>query len=170
MKTLKIISIALVGLIVVCLSFLMWYSMHYSMDVIQPFEVNSPELSSRVLIASQGSEFKDEVVRELVAGLKSDSVYIRVIDVSQLSEINETEWSAIAILHTWENWKPQPDAKQFVENSKAPGKLVLLSTSGSGVDKMSGIDAISSASIKDQAPDLAHKMILRIKKILDSGS
>ena len=44
------------------LALVTWYFAHYSMDEAKPFEVNAPSAREHVLIATQGSAFKDAVV------------------------------------------------------------------------------------------------------------
>jgi hypothetical protein len=39
-----------------------WYRDTYSQEVAESFEVNSPELETKVLIATQGSEFKEALL------------------------------------------------------------------------------------------------------------
>jgi len=71
------------------------------MDVAESFEVNTPKSEIRVLIATQGSEFKDAVVAGVVDHLKRKGAYIKVIDVSALPQVNENKWNAVVVLHTW---------------------------------------------------------------------
>jgi hypothetical protein len=161
----KIIKV-LVTLIVLSLIFLTWYTFRYSMDVIKPFEVNDPKFSERVLIATQGSKFKEEVVTGIIGRLQSKEIYIQVIDVTQLPEVEAAEWSAIIILHTWENWKPQKDAEQFITRQTSIDKIIAITTSGSGNYTIKNIDAISSASLKQQIPELVNEITQRVEKIL----
>jgi hypothetical protein len=127
--------------------FLTWYKFHYSMDVVETFEVNTPEREPRVLIATQGSEFKDAVVVGVVGHLKQKHAYIKVIDVAALSQVNVDNWNAVVVIHTWENFKPQADAKAYLERVKDSSKVIVLATSGRGTNKIEGVDAISSASV-----------------------
>jgi len=65
-----------VAVAVAIFAFVGWYRLHYSMGVAQPFEVNDPHSQPRVLIATQGSEFKDAVVTAVVDHLKKRSAYV----------------------------------------------------------------------------------------------
>lgn len=42
------------------------------MDVAEAYEVNSPNLKQKMLIATQGSKFKDSIVSEIIEQYKSD--------------------------------------------------------------------------------------------------
>jgi hypothetical protein len=123
-----------------------------------------------VLVATQGSEFKDAVVGGVVEHLKARAVYVKVFDVSLLPAVNEDEWSAIVLIHTWEMRKPPAAVKTFVGSTRNSGKLVVLTTSGAGSFKMVGIDAISSASVVADAPSRAADIAVRVDDILGGSS
>jgi len=116
------------------------------MQIASTFEVNDPTYPLHILIATQGSDFKDSVVSGVINDLKSKPLYIKVVDVSELSSIKEEEWTSMIILHTWEYSRPQQDAKDFIERIKDKKKLIVLTTSGEGSFKINGIDGITSAS------------------------
>lgn len=157
------------AVVVAALAFATWYRFQYSMEAARSFEVNDPASQQRVLIATQGSAFKDAVMSGVVAHLKARPAYVKVIDVSELPEVKEDDWSAIVLLHTWEMSKPQADAKAFVERARDTGKIVVLSTSGAGDQKMQGVDAISSASVMADAADRVTKITARVDAILGAG-
>jgi hypothetical protein len=69
-----------------------------------------------------------------------------VVDVSALPSVNIDEWTAIVILHTWENWQPQKDAMLFIDRNPDLANIIVLTTSGQGDLKMETVDAITSAS------------------------
>jgi len=155
--------------IVVCIvGFFSWYKIRYSMDVVKPFNVLIQNAEHRVLIATQGSNYKDAVVSGVIEALKDRPVSINVIDVSGLSNIDINQWSALVVLHTWENWLPQPDAKQFIDDL-APSnieKVIVLTTSGRGDYKMFGIDAITSASVMSDVPRNVETVIQRLNALI----
>lgn len=161
-KLLITIAVVVAGLYL----FLSWYKYHYSMEVAESFEVNTPGLDRRVLIATQGSEFKEAVVAAVVERLRQQPIYIKVIDVSLLGGVDESKWSAVVVLHTWENWKPQLDAKRFMRQVERPERVVVLSTSGAGDEKMAGVDAITASSSMDKVPQYADAISARIARLL----
>ena len=167
MKLLKKVIIVFIILGALSIIFLTWYSVQHSMEEAKPFEVNDKGLSQRVLIATQGSKFKDVIVQETIGQLKSLPIYIKVVDVGQLTNVNESEWSAIVILHTWEYGKPQKDALDFVQRASSKNKVIVLCTSGSGKEKMEGIDGITSASWPEEVIDKRDEIVLRVKSILN---
>lgn len=146
--------------------FLSGYRYHYSMAVARSFEVNAPELDRRVLIATQESRFKEAVVDAVVSRLRQRPVYIKVIDLSLLSGVQAAEWSALVVLHTWENWKPQLEAKRFVRRANAPEKVVVLTTSDDGEEKLAGVEEILATAELTEAPLYAEAILARLEPLL----
>ncbi len=167
-RWIKIIAWVIGSVIVVVFLFALWYRETYSMNAAATFEVNSPSNRQHILIATQGSDFKDSVVHELVREFKSKQMYIKVIDITGLSQINEDAWTALIILHTWEYSKPPEDVKIFVERAKNKKKLVVLSTSGDGNYKIDGIDAITSASKLSNVSIKSAEIISRVNNLLST--
>jgi hypothetical protein len=150
--------IVFLGLGLISIATLSWYAYRYSMEPITGFEVNSDTLSTRVLIATQGSEFKEAVVSKVIETLKSKGIYFRIIDVSVLRTIDEEEWDAIVILHTWEYSRPPKSVAEFIARTNTNGKCMTVTTSGSG-SKMPGVDAISSASKASEEDNVARAIV-----------
>jgi hypothetical protein len=166
MRRWRKLLLAAATLVVASIAFAGWYRFHYSMDAVRGYEVNDPGAARRVLIATQGSEFKDAVVAGVIAHLKARSVYVKVIDVSSLADVNEDNWNAIVLVHTWEMRKPPAAVKQFMDRTRDARKIVDLTTSGSGDFKLEGVDAISTASVVADAPARAAEVARKVDDIL----
>jgi hypothetical protein len=148
--------------------FVAWYWAHYSMEPAREFEVNrgdSPR--AKVLIATQGSAFKDSIVAGVVVHLQPRPVYVKVIDVAELGAVEDADWDAIVVIHTWQMSEPPPDAQRFISRARNPHKVIVLSTSGGGALKMAGIDAISSASEMIDVPQRVAEIDARVDSLLD---
>jgi hypothetical protein len=143
-----------------------WYLSRYSMEVIDGFEMNDTTHPDRVLIASQGSDFKNAVVAEVTAHFTGKPVYMKVVDVTELGKEQSAEWVAILVLHTWEKWKPQPDAAAFLSNVVDRDRVMVVSTSGSGDEQIVDVDAITGASEMETVPEVASQCIKHIEKWL----
>jgi hypothetical protein len=139
-----------------------WYWFRHSMAPAASFAVNEPGLPQHVLIATQGSAFKDAIVRGVVERLEQRPLYIQVVDVTGLASIDERDWDAIVVLHTWQLEQPQPDAAAFIARANDRRKVIVLSTSGAGTQKIAGIDAISAAS---QMTDVASRVAELVARI-----
>lgn len=170
-KVLKITLIVIGSIFVLMLIAFGVYLLLNIQGVIESFEVNSPELEQKVLIASQGSDFKNTLVENLTQYLREKPVYIKVIDVTDLPDVNEDEWDGVVLIHTTERWKLQPDVKAYLKRAKDLSKVVLLTTSGSGKweTKDYDIDVITSASKKNELSSLTAKILARLDLILGNG-
>lgn len=166
-RNLVYVFLALIG-VLIC--YLIWYNYQYSMDRVTPFEVNSPSLEQKVLIASQGSEFKNTVVNNLIKEFNNQSIYFKIIDVHSLPNINIQDWNALVIIHTWENWKPPKVVKNFIEeNSKELHKCIVFTTSGEGSYKIDEVDAITGESTLEQVPSKVTIIKNKLITILDQS-
>jgi hypothetical protein len=127
--------------------------------------MQSPEkgqLALRVLVAAQGSTFKDRLVATLVAQLKQRPAHVQIIDVDALASVDDAAWSVIVIVHTWEFGEPPQAVSEFVARLANPGKIIDATTSDSGEEKLPGVDVISSASVVDAVPELVARINAKI--------
>ncbi len=138
------------------------------MDVAEHHTVNSPSLEKRLLIATQGSEFKNIVTEGIIQHFETDSIFIEVIDITSLEGINPKAYNAIVLIHTWENWKPPAEIRSFIEGAKAyKEKIIVMTTSGEGSYKMEEVDAVVGESIIDDAASITEKIITKVTSILE---
>jgi hypothetical protein len=136
------------------------------MDFTPSYSVQSEDPKHKLLIATQGSEYKNAVVAGIINAVKNRPVDVRVVDISALPEVNIDEWSAVVILHTWENWQPQKDAMLFINRNPDLANIIVLTTSGQGDLKMEAVDAITSASdISNVEKDTA-QIVRRIDSVI----
>ena len=166
-KLQKIFSFILLVLgVILCLA--IWYKVTYSMDVADTYEVHTKTSSRRLLVATQGSDFKNSVVQEIVTHFKGDSIYINIIDISALDSIDPNDYTAILLIHTWENWKPPVQIENFIHRTKRyQDKIAAITTSGKGTYHMEGIDAITGESKPENILPIANEAIERIQAIFD---
>ena len=170
MKALKIALIVIGSIVVVFLIIFGIYLLLNIQGEAESFEVGSPELEQKVLIASQGSDFKNALVKSLTEGLKEKSIYIKVVDVSALSEVNEDEWDALVFIHTTEKSRLQPNVKEYVDRAKDLSKVMLITTSGTGKWKTEDydIEIITSASKMDKLNALCKQILAWLYPILQT--
>jgi len=160
MKTLKICLIILGSLVVIFLLFFANYLISHRQGVITTKEVPQPSAKFNVLIASQGSSFKNSLVDNLVYILKEKPVNVKIIDVTGLDEINESDWNALILIHTTEKWQMQPDVKAFLDRAKDLTKIMLITTSGDGKwrTKDYNVDVITSASANKELSPITRQI------------
>ena len=167
MKKFRKILLVFLSAAVVFLVFMFWYQNEYAMDHVQEYELNSPGENSRLLLATQGSEFKNTITTAIVNYYKTESVYIKVIDVSALVGVNPNNYDALLVIHTWEKWKPPSAVQSFMDRTiEYRDKMVVLTTSGEGSYKMEGVDALTGESILDQTPMYVGEIIKKLNPLL----
>jgi hypothetical protein len=168
MRALKITLIILGFVVVLIIIAFGIFVLRNRQKVVTPFAVNNPEASTRLLIASQGSDFKDALVDSLTEYFEGRQVYLRVVDVSGLAEIQEEEWDALLLIHTTQGWRLQPDVKKYLDRATELKKVVLLTTSGSGEWRADGyeVDIITSASKMSEMKSVRNEILQRLGAIM----
>jgi hypothetical protein len=167
-RNLKKIGYSILAMVLLFMGFLLWYQWRYAMKTATPFEVNAPSSAQRLLIATQGSAFKNTVVQGLVYHYKQDSIFMKIIDVADLEKTNPEDFRALVIIHTWENWKPPASVKSFLEKNEAfKNKIVVFTTSGEGNYRMENVDALTGESIIEEAPLVVDKIITKLNPLLN---
>lgn len=144
MKKRKTISRVLIVLILLG-GFMLWYDSQYSMDKAMEYEVNSPNAEQSLLIATQGSEYKDKISKAIVQALTEDQVYMKIVDIHSLKDEDPDNYTAIVMLHTIEMMKAPKCARDFADRADK-SKLFVLATSGDGSYHIEGVDGMTSAS------------------------
>ena len=169
MKWYKKVSWVLAALVGLFFLFGMWYKYQYSMEIAQIHELNSPSLRQKLLITTQGSEFKDSIVSGIANHYKSKAIFIKVIDISSLEDNEPADFDAILLIHTWEYGKPPESVQSFMDNnSSVKNKMVVVTTSGEGTEKMEGVDAITGESIIRDIPLIVEKVISKLDLLFDA--
>ncbi|MCB2222525.1 MAG: hypothetical protein KQI35_19230 [Bacteroidetes bacterium] len=140
--------IALIGIL------LLTYIIMNIQGVIEPFEAGSPQANYKILIASQGSEFKESLVGKIIDQFETPETYFSVIDCTALQDIRIEDWSAIIIIHTMQIHKMPAKAKKFLDEADDFSNIMLVCTSGGGDEIVTDydVDAISSASRLNKLP------------------
>lgn len=128
------------------------------------FDTNG--LQYRLVIANEGSHFKDSIARILLRHYETEKVQVNVIPLSSLSDLKTTDYTALVILHSWYTWKPPPEVARFIKKQRrCLGHIVVLTTSTEGSLQMDAVDAITGASKMEEAVLYANKIIERINSL-----
>lgn len=167
MKKLKKILFTFLTIGLVFLVFMLWYQQKYSMELAEEYELNSHLENSKLLIATQGSEFKNTITTAIVDYYGKEPLYIEVMDIGSLKHVNPSNYDALLIVHTWEMWKPPSSIQSFMDRTvKDRAKMVVLTTSGEGTYKMDGIDAFTGESEMDESSLQVGRIIKRLNNLL----
>ena len=168
MKYSKKIFISVISVIGLLLLFLVWYKYQYSMKKVDSYQINSPDLNKKLLIATQGSEFKNLLTHEIINYYKQDSIFIKVIDISGLTEINPENYNVLILIHSWENLKPPIDVKNFIERTLPfKNKIIVFTSSGQGNFKMDEVDALTGESKLVDVSFFKNKIIEKVNPFLN---
>jgi len=137
----------------------------------QTYEYAGPDPGKKILIASQGSSFKEKLVQTIFDSLKYSSGHIKVIDVGRLEETDAAYWDKILIVNTF-MVRLNSDVNEFIQKISEPDKVLIFITSG-GADwrpepKLK-IDALTSASRIEEIDDLRRAIIEWIDKESEPG-
>jgi hypothetical protein len=150
----------------ILVGFAFWYRATYSMNVVASFEVPGPLAGPHVLIATQGSKFKNRVVEGVVVEMRTGGIAVSVVDVSALDSTVEEAWDVIVVIHIWEMRKPPRPVQAFVDRARNKDRLVVLTTSGDGNFRLEGVDAISAASRDEDVAAKVRALVDRIDAVL----
>ncbi len=120
--------------------------------------------SDRILIATQSSKFKRAVVADVRQGLKPKNPYIKVVDVKALRNESTFDYDAVVIVNTCMAGRPDPRVADFIENALEKYKLVVLTTGmlDSWKPESEEVDAMTSASVIDQAGPVAREIVVAV--------
>ncbi|PKV48274.1 hypothetical protein ATE84_0270 [Aquimarina sp. MAR_2010_214] len=163
----RILKIIILFGLLLFAGFWVWYEYTYSMDTVIPFEVNDSSLKTKVLIASQGSKFKDSLVQGILKHYQNDAIHFKVIDAYTMFTVNIDKWDALVIINSWEYGSPPRNVKNFIKNHPDQlDKLIILSTVGSSNIALKDIDVISGESIIEKTPEYTNIVVDRLNKII----
>ena len=126
------------------------------------YEINKPQENHQtVLIATQKKNFKDTVMQELSEYYKDKPVYIKVIDVSSLNEIEKQEWDKIILFTTVQMGKVPDSVTGFLDKQNDLSDILLQVTAASGIwnGNQFDVDAVATASKLENVEKTANKII-----------
>lgn len=151
MKMKKWITILLwiIGTPIVLMAVLLLaYILANKQGVIESCQIGDKNAKYKILIASQGSDFKNQLVDRFVLELKNDSTYLYVMDCTNLKEKELEGWDFYILIHTMQIHKMPKEADVFLSKMEDLNNVLLVSTSGAGDEhyKKLKIDGISTAS------------------------
>jgi len=155
-KLLKIIVILFGGFTgFVLVGFGIYVILYYPRKA-ESFEIIMENPTKKILIATQGSDYKNMFVKILTDSLKKSSVYIKGMDVGELTELNEDDWDKVLIINSF-IIKLNKNVDRIITKAVTPGKNLVYVTSG-GSDWLPHpefrVDAFTSASKKSYINDL----------------
>ncbi|RZS99705.1 hypothetical protein [Aquimarina brevivitae] len=132
-----------------------------------PYTITVEQPKFEVLIASQGSEFKEALVQSVLKHYESKPINFKVIDAYTLFTVNIDKWDAVVVINSWEYSTPPFNIKKFIkEQPNNRDKLIILSTVGSYNMALEEVDTISGESIIEKVPEYSAILVDRLDAIL----
>lgn len=125
---------------------------------------------SRILIATQKSDFKQAVIQAIKDSLDSNASYIKVIDVKRLPNETTDGYHAVIILNACMAGRPDPRAESFIDDAPEKEKLIVLTTGRLDGWKPESplVDAMTSASVKTQASAIGQSLAQKALAVIRS--
>ncbi|NNL41859.1 MAG: hypothetical protein HKO79_05150 [Desulfobacterales bacterium] len=134
-------------------------------------ELNQPTLEKKILIASHNTEFKTNVVNKIKDAFLNKDVYIKISGLENLENEDANQYSAVVLLNTAMGWKADRKVRSFLVRFGKLNHIIVLTTSDTadvtadtGGDRQ--IDAITSASSKDETEEVANNIINKINTLI----
>jgi hypothetical protein len=131
----------------------------------KPYEVGKPESPHKVLVAGEHSDFKEQVVAQLIEELGTRDWYFRVIGLDSLANQDTEQYGAVLMVAAYRAGKLDKRVTTFLSKDPTNPKTILFFTRGSEdpLPEKSRpdirVDAVSSASkderVESKAGELA---------------
>ncbi|SHK39505.1 hypothetical protein SAMN02745216_03386 [Desulfatibacillum alkenivorans DSM 16219] len=131
----------------------------------------SPSAGSKVLLATEDTEFKNTILKNVVKSYEGQDVFIQVESVPALDKINAEDFDAVVLINTCMAWRVEPEIEAFIKKTADKQKIVLLTTTGDPDLNIEapGVDSVTSASRMENADHVSQKIIGKINRILGAG-
>lgn len=132
-----------------------------------PQMVKGDETSSKkVLIASDATNYKKEVVTKVVDALVKDGCFVKVIGLDDLKTVNSDQFGAVVIVNPFLYSNIDPRADDYIKaNPEAKKKIILFVTAGRELaEQYFSVDAVTGASVMETADSKANEIVSLVKK------
>ncbi|ECJ9745155.1 hypothetical protein FQR52_01085 [Listeria monocytogenes] len=153
-KPLKI-SLIVVGIAVVIFAGVMLsYRFIKSMDVTENAEINKSATGDHVLLATQGSKFKDSVMNQVKKDMEGKNVHVSIIDTTKLDKVKADGYDKVVLFTTVQSDDIPENVTTFMNDNKDKSiHIAVTADSGRWDNQPKGVDAISEASKAENKQD-----------------
>lgn len=171
-KWLKVVLWIIGTPIVLILVFGITYIVRNQQGHIDSFQIGNQQAEYKILVAAQESEFKGKMVDRIIKEWECDSIYIRVLDCTDLNDEHYCGWDAYIIVHTMQVHKMPKETDLFLKNIPDLENVSLVSTSGAGDEHYKGldVDGISTPSRESVIEQIMDWLKPRVEKQLNHSS
>lgn len=160
------ISLIIVGIAVVIFAGVMLsYRFLKSMDVTPNKEINESATGDHVLLATQGSDFKDSVIDQIEQDMANKNVHISIMDTTKLDKVSADDYDKLVLFTTVQSDDIPENVTTFMNDNKDRSIHIAVTADSGRWDKQpKDIDAISEASKSENKQDFVDDLT---KAILD---
>ena len=139
---------------------------------IDAYEIGKATFDTSILVASRDSDFKIDVARKIGEELGERPVYVKFVGVDQLDGEDASSYSAVIVMTTCLAWGMDSTTESFLREKGDLSNVVVLVTSGAGdwtpdPDDWD-FDAVTSASVMQNAGDVAREILERLYEVLEA--
>lgn len=131
----------------------------------------SKAVKKKVLMAIQESQFKKAVILKVKKSLQEDGHSVKIINLKELSAESTDNYQAIVIVNTCQAWRLNGHVRKFLKNipEDEREKIVLFTTANSKSwrPKLTGVNAITSASKMSEVDHIADSIINMVRILLE---
>jgi hypothetical protein len=131
-------------------------------------EYGDSNATSRVLIATTSTDFKDVVIEKVSKTLAGEGIYVKVIDLKTVDHEESENFDAIMLVSTLHYGYMDGNVSAFLSksNTKEKSKIIVLTTSGDQDWKAENleVDAISSASRSNNISPISNQVVEKIRQ------
>ncbi|MBC6298263.1 hypothetical protein HCJ45_14210 [Listeria sp. FSL L7-1517] len=149
------ISLIIVGIAVVIFAGVMLsYRFLKSMDVTPNTEINESATGDHVLLATQGSDFKDSVIDQIEQDMANKNVHISIMDTTKLDKVSADDYDKVVLFTTVQSDDIPENVTTFMNDNKDKSIHIAVTADSGRWDKQpKDIDAISEASKSENKQD-----------------
>ena len=130
-------------------------------------EYGDSRATSRILIATTSTDFKDAVIEKVSKTLAGNDIYVKVIDLKTVDQEESEKFDAIMLVSTLQYGYIDGNVSAFLgeSNTEEKSKIIVLTTSGDPDWKAENleVDAISSASRSNNISPIANQVVEKIR-------
>lgn len=156
-------------LIFICILFVSFTGLKKSLTI-TPYEVGNKSTSTKILVATENSDFKNYALDKIINSFDKDT-YFKIINIKDINKENHNIFNKTIVFNSVWFGKIDGSVKSLVSIQSNKDKIILIATSGSGEwNNPANIDAITVATKKNQ--DATSKDIIVediLKKIHKTG-
>jgi hypothetical protein len=130
--------------------------------------LGQPGAATSLLIAGDASEFKDDIRMAIIDRYRATCT-IDIINIDKLPQIDANHYHAVLIMDTclaWSNFNRS--VKAFLDKSQNDNVVFFMTADNPDWRfTYNGVDAITSASEKENRDVMIHRLIAAIDEILE---